>query len=136
MAQFKIVVLAVMVIIGLNSCKAQNSNTGTNGNEIVFYNSHEKISIQNNRYVVINNANGFELKLLDNDTIEKLKKIENPVVKFCIENKEYTARGEDLLSSNVPSNADYFFPLYRENKIVFFKDYLISFKKISTPTNK
>lgn len=136
MTQFKISVLAVTIIIGLNSCKAQNSNTETNCNEIVFYNSREKIAIQSNRYIVINNVNGFELKLLDNDTIEKLKKIENPVVKFCIKNKEYTARGENLLSSNVPSNADYFFPLYRENKIVFLKNNLISFRKISILTNK
>lgn len=102
----------------------------TGCNEIVVYNSQEKFSIRNTDYELISNDVGFDLRILNSNFIQLLKKIENPTFELCVENKRYVAKGNDLLSSKVPAQADYFFPLNQQKKIDFFKNNLISFRKI------
>lgn len=131
MVQFKALVLVVAVIINLNSCKgSRNFNMKRSCNEIVFYNSHEQIFITNNNYIIINNDVGFELKVVDSDILERLKKIENPIAEFCVENKEYRAKGNNILCSKIPSDSEYFFTLDQIGKINFFKNDIVNFRKV------
>lgn len=131
MEQFKALALVVVVIISLNSCKGtQNSNMNINCNEIVFYNSSHQISFKTKNCVFNSSENGFELTILNDSDIQKLKRIDNPIAEFYLGKTKHIAKGNNLFSSEVPLNVDYFFPLNQSNKIEFFKDTVITFRKI------
>lgn len=135
MVQFKALILMVAVIINLNNCNAVEKRKNPifiNCDEkIIFYNSTEKIILEKNEYNIINNdKTGFHLVILSNITLNKLVKIINPSVEFCIENKKNIAKGNFIYNSSVPSGTKYFFSIDKNNKAVFFKGNILSFKKI------
>lgn len=134
MVQFRVLILMVVGIININNCnivKKTNNLISNCDEKIIFYNSTEKIIIDKNEYDIINNdQRGFHLVILDSLKLNKLLKMINPSIKFCIENKKYVAKGNFIFNSSVPLGAKYFFSLDKNNKIVFFKGNVLSLKKI------
>lgn len=128
MVQFKVLILIVAGFISINSC--DKVRTTSKCDEIIFYNSNDRVSIEINEYNLINNKVGFDLVILDSLKLNKLLKIVNPSVEFCVENKKNIAKGNFIFNSSVPLNAKYFFPLDKNNKIYLFKGNVLTFRKI------
>jgi hypothetical protein len=128
MVQFKVLILIVAGFISINSCDKVRKTSKCD--EIIFYNSNDKVSIEINEYNLINNKVGFDLVILDSLKLNKLLKIVNPSVEFCVENKKNIAKGNFIFNSSVPLNAKYFFPLDKNNKVYLFKGNVLTFKKI------
>lgn len=128
MVQFKVLILIVAGFISINSCDKVRKTSKCD--EIIFYNSNDKVSIEINEYNLINNKVGFDLVILDSLKLNKLVKIVNPSVEFCVENKKNIAKGNFIFNSSVPLNAQYFFPLDKNNKVYLFKGNVLTFKKI------
>lgn len=128
MIQLKVLVLIVLGIISTNNYN--KVRTVSNCDEIIFYDSNDKISIEKNEYNVIKNRVGFDLVILNSLKLNKLLKINNPSVEFCVENKKFIAKGNFIFNSSIPLNTKYFFPLDKNNKIYLFKGNVLTFKKI------
>lgn len=96
-------------IININRCDKVNPTSKCDN--IIFYNSNDKIIIERNEYNIISNKVGFDLVIQNNSKLNKLLKIINPSVDFCIQNKKHTAKGNFIYDSNIPSGVNFFFPI-------------------------
>ena len=129
MVQFKGLILVSLVIITLNSCfvgDSEKKEVLESGNKPI----NDTISVSASQYEVIIDSKGvFDIKLRDEKLIEVIEKSTAPIFKVEIENKFYYAKGNDVLSSHIPDNCDYFYFLTSENK-VFVIDSVLNLREI------
>jgi len=116
----------------LNSCNAQTKNSlkkqeTTNSKMIT-----DTISISTSQYSIITNENGvLDIRIKDEHLLQSIKNANQPILKIELEGTFFIAKGNDVLSSSTPKEADYFYPLGNNDKIVFMNEKeVISLRRI------
>lgn len=114
MVQLKVLMLLIVVFITLNS-KCQNVKLKNDIDKceqiIVFYTDLVKLELFKGDYNLVKTQRGYDLQILNEVKLHEVTKMEKPTMKFCFDNMNKEARPLDILSSNVPANTDYFFPI-------------------------
>lgn|SRR5690606_15679707 len=132
MGQFRGIILVSLAIMTLNSCNAQTKNSlkkqeTTNSKMIT-----DTISISTSQYSIITNENGvLDIRIKDEHLLQSIKNANQPILKIELEGTFFIAKGNDVLSSSTPKEADYFYPLGNNDKIVFMNEKeVISLRRI------
>jgi len=97
----------------------------------MFYNNIDTIILKKNDYSIKQNSAGFDLAILKADKLKRIISLDNPSVTFNMKGANLTARGIDIFSSVLPKEADYFFSLNKQNRIIFIKENTLQFTVIS-----
>lgn len=71
----------------------------------------------------------LEIKIIDSILIDKMKKMKKPVFEINIDEVLNIVKGNNVLSSKVPKDCDYFYPLDINDNPLIIKG-LINLKKI------
>jgi len=123
MAQFKVSILLIVAITILkNSCVMAQSNCS----------QQDTISLQCNDFKILAHTEyHLDIEITQENKIKEIAKAKKPILCFYIENKKYTAKGNELLKSSVPENCDYFYPIDEQGNVVLFKSKLSLIKIIS-----
>ncbi len=130
MVQFRVLILMTAVIINLSSCITfKQSSSIKNCKNIVFNDKNKSVTLNEEEYLLIINPSGYDLKVLKNEKIIELKTLIDPLIQFCDTNKESFAKGNNIFSSSLPENTDYFYSIDNDKKIIFFAGNLINLKK-------
>ena len=124
MAQFKVSILLIVVIITLKSnlMLAQSSCS-----------QQDTIFLQCNDFkILVNEKYYLDIEITQENKIKEITKIKRPIFCFYIEKKKYIAKGNELLKSSVPENCDYFYVLDIKDNLVLF-DNKLHFIKVVYP---
>jgi hypothetical protein len=127
MAPFKVLILAIVGTISLNN---KDCNHHQNNGQIVFYNITDTVTLEKNEYLMKVNSVGFDLSMLEEIKLKRINNMKSPQVSFSIGGTRFIAVGMDMLSSSLPKNAEYFFPLNKEKK-AWLNGKVLQFNKIN-----
>lgn len=99
---------------------------------ITFVNQTDTLLIKEGEYKIILNKERYEIKVMDEIKLEKIKALKGVLINFCVNNRGYSAKGNFVLSSRVPDNADYIFPIKKDSSVVFMHSNTIILEKIES----
>ena len=86
---------------------------------MIVSNSIRKVELSESDYSLARNQNGYELVVLDKDSLRVISELEEPEIEFCDKGKKITSKGNPIFSSSIPTGAESFFALSSDKKIVF-----------------
>jgi hypothetical protein len=122
-----------VVIISLNSL---NSCAVTNQKEVIMKDkttqsqTNDTLFLSSKDYKIISlNDNILDIEVINNQIISLIENVKYPVIKIELQQDNKIAKGNDLLSSFVPKECDYFYPL--DKGYIFFVNNRINFRKIT-----
>lgn len=122
MAQFKVLILVIVVIISIRNHKNQNCNY--QNDQVLFYSQSDTVLLKKNEYLITQTSDGFrvDLTILVESKVEQLKTLENPHAIFYIKGEKIIAVGWFEFSATLPSGSGYMFPLTNEKKVRIFNN--------------
>ncbi len=134
MAQFKELILLIAVIISLktlNSCAVTNPKS-----EVVMagkttqIQENDTLFLSSKDYKIISSDNNIlDIEVTNNQIISLIKSVKYPLIKIELQQENKIAKGNDLLSSFIPKECDYFYPL--DKGYILFVNNRINFRKIT-----
>ena len=135
MAQLRALNLLIVVITIINNSSCDNHMSILTANwcaskEILFSNSTDTVELENKDYKLDSNQAGYDLSVINNEKLSAIKKIKEPIIEFCMNEIKQKAKGNNILSSKVPENADYFFPLNDQGFVFITKVNVLTLRKI------
>lgn len=134
MEMLKVLTLLIVVTMTLNNgCTSNTVNKAQQlscEDSVIFYFEGKEICLMENDFNMNVQENNCELTILNEDKLVLIRTGKLPVISFCIDEKKYQAKGNTILSSEVPKDCDYFFSIDDDGRISFFKKNVISFIKI------
>ena len=129
----KAILIKVGFIILINSfliSNAQNLNYGGNNENYIIFSDSIKLEKKDYQIKVTMNID-LDIIIINKKKLQRIKELKNPVLLICIDNKIYIAKGNDIFSSEVPSECDYFYPIDKNGSIIFFPKGKICLRKVS-----
>lgn len=127
MGQFKVLILVSLAIMSLNSCNGQQVKSDQNNM------LNDTILIATQQYKIVSvDSNILDIELVDLSLIEAIKKAVSPILKIDLNGTTIIAKGNNILSSSIPDNCDYFFPLNDEKQVVLYNN-RINCRRINVP---
>jgi hypothetical protein len=134
MVQFKALILAIQVIITLNSFSGQQKKSHSDlENKIVEnrMNDNDTIVISKSQYkILINKMGTLKIEVTDMTLVAKIVKDISPIFKLELENSYIVAKGNDIFSSSEPKECDYFYPFDNDKKVIMYEKKIIDFSRI------
>lgn len=131
MGQFKVLILVSLAIMSLNSCNGQQVKSDQNN--IVNYMLNDTILLTRQQYKIVSvDSNHLDVELIDLSLIEAFKKAVSPILKIDLNGTIIIVKGNNILSSSIPDNCDYFYPLNDEKKVVLHNNQL-NLRKVNIP---
>lgn len=130
MVQLKVLIQVIAVIILLNRREYVQKR-----DEFRYVLNKKSINdtlflAQKDYKIVYRNVYCLDLKIIDSIKIDSLKKNKNPIIKINLDDSFIVAKGNNIFSSSVPENCDYFYPLDMENKLIMVNG-IINLRKIN-----
>jgi len=134
MAQFKGLILLIAVIISikiLNSCAVTNQKSGViMEDKITQTQTDDTLFLSSKDYKIISSDdNILDIEVTNNQIVSLIKSIKYSVIKIELQQGNKITKGNDLLSSFVPKECDYFYPL--DKGYILFVNNRINFRKIA-----
>lgn len=132
MAQFRALILVSLAIMTLNSCSGQNrKNTTSEVKEVVKKIMNDTILISKVQFEIVENKMGvLDIEIKEDNLIDKIADSDNPVLRIELDGNYVTAKGNNIFSSSVPNECDYFYPLSNDSKVVTKNNRIINLRKI------
>ena len=137
MVQFKGLTLIIVAIISLKilSCcggkgivnKKDEVATAEKGNQMKK-NDTLFLSIKDYRIVSVDD-NVLDIEVINNQAVSSIRNVKYSIIKIELEEGDRIAKGNDLLSSFIPQQCDYFYPL--DKGYVLVVNNRINFRKIA-----
>ena len=123
MEQLRALILVSLAIMILNSCSGQNKNSTTSRtNQVMKKVMDDTILISRSQFEIIVNKEGvLDIEIKESNLIDTIADSDNPTLKIELDSNYIIAKGNNIISSSVPENCDYFY-LLRDNKKVFTKN--------------
>ena len=116
MAQLKVSILLIVVIITLNNSSIMAQNSCFKQDTIFLEHSDFKI--------LANDTFHLDIEITQVKKIKEIIKEKNPIFCFYIQEQKYIAKGNDILQSSVPENCNCFYPIDNEGNVILFKNKL------------
>jgi hypothetical protein len=116
MAQFKVSILLIVVIITLKSSPIMAQNNCLQPDTILLCNDDFKI-LANDEYHI-------DIEIIQKSKIKEIASKKKPIFCFHIEGHKCIAKGNKIFESSVPEKCDYFYPIDEQNKVILFNDKL------------
>lgn len=79
--------------------------------------------------IISSDDNILDIEVTNNQIVSLIKSVKYPVIKIELPQGNKIAKGNDLLSSFVPKECDYFYPL--DKGYILFVNNRINFRKIA-----
>lgn len=132
MEQFRGLVLLSLSIMTLNSCSSQNKNSNTPRTKEVVQNiMNDTILISKAQFEIVNNKIGvLDIKIKEDNLIGIIADSDNPILRIELKGNYVTVKGNNIFSSSVPNECDYFYPLDNDNKVVTKNKRILTLRKI------
>jgi len=132
MVQLKVLIVltAAIIIQILDADTLKKAHETCVDSEITFYGKSDTVVLKKKEYRITVNAIGFELMILNKTKLVNIYKLEDPNVKFCLNEKIVVAKGIFVLSSSVPEAVDYFFTFSKDKRILKLINQTMLFRKV------
>lgn len=132
MEQFRALILVSLAIMTLNSCSGQNKNSTTpHTKEAVKKVMNNTILISRSQFEIIVNKGGvLDIEIKEGNLIDTIADSDNPTLKIELDGNYIIAKGNNIISSSVPENCDYFYLLRDDNKVFTKNERIIYIRKI------
>ena len=132
MEQFRALILVSLAIMTLNSCSGQNKNSTTSRiNQVVKKVMNDTILISRSQFEIIVNKEGvLDIEIKESNLIDTIADSDNPTLKIELDSKYIIAKGNNIISSSVPENCDYFYFLGDDNKVFTKNERIVYIRKI------
>jgi len=134
MVQFKVQILVSLVFTILNSCNAQTKQGVVNqiNNELIMA---DTIIITSLHYRVIESKKGvLDIEITDKIILDSIYNLTQPTIKIEIDKAYFIAKGNNFLSSAIPENCDFFYPINNNGKVLMNKT-ILNLREISKATD-
>ena len=118
--------------MNLNSCNSQNKNSTTpQTKEAVKKVMNDTILISKAQFEIVRNKMGvLDIEVKENNLIDKIADSNNPILRIALDGIYVTAKGNNIFSSSVPKECDYFYPLGNDNKVIMQNKSILNLRKI------
>ncbi len=124
MVMSRVLILINLAIMSINNCKSQ-SHISKHMNE-----TKNILIISESKYnIIINNNIVLDIEITDKNILNIIRNLDQPIFKIELNKRIIIAKGNNFLSSFVPKNCDYFYPIDDNGKILLYKDNIINLKK-------
>ena len=125
------VVAAIITLlnVNLNNDMNTNINRGFVCNKILFFNLRDTVELKASDYKLDSNAAGYNLLIFSHKKLEILKKLKNVTIQFCLQKKIMIAKGNNIFRSDIPADAEYFFPVDDEGYIFITRQIEVVLRK-------
>lgn len=132
MEQFRALILVSLAIMTLNSCSGQNKNSAAlQTKEAVKKAMNDTILISRSQFVIVVNKGGvLDIEIKEGNLIDTIAYSDNPTLKIELDGNFIIAKGNNIISSSVPENCDYFYLLSDNNKVFTKNERIIYIRKI------
>ncbi|MEL6697491.1 MAG: hypothetical protein AAFP89_14670 [Bacteroidota bacterium] len=132
MEQLRALILVSLAIMILNSCSGQNKNsTISRTNQVVKKVMDDTILISRSQFEIIVNKEGvLDIEIKESNLIDTIADSDNPTLKIELDSNYIIAKGNNIISSSVPENCDYFYLLRDDNKVFMKNERIIYIRKI------
>lgn len=120
MVQFKGLVLLIVAIISLKSLSCCGSSKGVinKKNEAAITEKENQMKANDTLFLSIKDykivsldANVLDIEVINNQLASLIKNVKYSIIKIELQEGDRIAKGNDLLSSSIPKECDYFYPL-------------------------
>lgn len=136
MVLFKGLVLLIAVIISLKSlsCCSNRAITNKKGEATITENenqmkSNDTLFLSINDYkIVSSNDKVLDIEVINNQILSLIKNVKYSIIKIELQEGNKIAKSNDLLSSSIPKQCDYFFPI--DKGYVYIVNNRINLRKI------
>ncbi len=124
MVKFKVLIIIVGIIIQNNQvCKAQSNA------------KIDTIYLNTDNYQIVYDDTIRILDLKISETMyRRLRKEKDFVILLSYKNNDYILKGNYYYNSFVPENCDFFFPINKRGKIIWFDKNILSLIKVAKPS--
>ena len=132
MEQFRVLVLVSLAIMTLNSCNGQNNKSTTpHAKEVVKKVMNDTILISKAQFKIVRSTIGvLDIEINENNLVDKIADSNNPILRIELDGIYATAKGNNIFSSSVPNECDYFYPLGNDNKVTMKKKGILNLREI------
>lgn len=132
MEKFRALILVSLAIMTLNSCNSQNKNSTTpQTREAVKKVMNDTILISKTQFKIVRNKIGvLDIEIKENNLIDKIADSKNPILMIELGGIYTIAKGNNIFSSSVPNECDYFYPLGNDNKVIMKKEGILNLRKV------
>ena len=124
MVKFKVLIIIMGIIIQNNqACKAQS------------FAKTDTIYLNTDNYQIIYDDTTRILDLKISGTMyHHLRKGKDFIILLSYKNNDYILKGNYYYNSSVPENCDFFFPINKRGKIIWFNKNILSLIKVARPS--
>ena len=133
MEKLKGLSLITLVIIlqgSICSCGKLKNTIAVCTGIVEVYTDSSHLELKKDDFTFLETQTGLDLKILNKSKLEKVKQLNQPFFRFCIDEIYQIAKPISILSSVVPIGADYFYPIPSEGSIMINKENIVSFRKV------
>lgn len=132
-SRFEALIL-IILFITLNSCSGQTKDGLKQQIMSSKMITNDTILIFSSQYNIVTKVNSvLDIEIKDERLLQNIKSANQPIFKIEIEGSYYMIKGNDILSSSVPKECDYFYPLINTNK-VFLHNNILNLRMIKKAT--
>ncbi|MET0462886.1 MAG: hypothetical protein ABW007_07020 [Chitinophagaceae bacterium] len=137
MAVLKVLSLAIAAITSLTNAKSNECFSDSLGSceKVLFFTHADTIVLDQTDYQMEDNAAGCELTITNKEKLSLVKELKNPAMSFCRKGERRKAKGNDIFSSSIPNEANYFFPLDKKGYIYIERKNVVNLKEIRPDVN-
>lgn len=136
MVQFKgltPLIVAITSLKSLNCCSSKGIINKQNETAMTEKGIQMKVNdtlflLAKDYKIVSLDHNVLDIEVINNQLIFSIKNVKYSVVKIELQEGARIAKGNDLLSSSIPKECDYFYPL--DKGYVYFVNNRINFRKV------
>lgn len=137
MVQFKELALLIVVITSLKllSCGSNKGITSKQSQTAMpekesQMNTNDTLFLSINDYKIVSlTDNVLDIEIINNQLVSLIKNVKYPTIRIELHEGDTIAKGNDLLSSSIPKECDYFYPL--DKGYVYFVNNRINMRKIA-----
>ena len=137
MGQFKGLILLIAVIISLKSLSCRGSKGMINKkNEAAMTEKGSQMQVNDTLYLSIKDYkivslddNVLDIEVINNQAVSLIKNVKYSMIKIELQEGDRIAKGNDLLSSLIPKECDYFYPL--DKGYILFINNRINLRKVA-----
>ena len=119
MKNFRILIILLAFLACIMGCR--NIKVSKDDDHVLFLNKESKIELHKDEFILTKNSTGYHLTIVNEKKLQIIKELNKPNIEVISENINFIAKGNNIFSSAVPEDSDYFYPTDEEFKIVFFK---------------